>query len=114
MEIRKTFGPHMAPGLKIFWPEDSAYNKVAVGMEAMAFDINNPSIAQAGLVSSDPLDPATTHRLDGALESELRRMGIYITEVKNHEWRAWYEVKAMPKMPPPEAWDQAMKPGEEK
>lgn len=91
--IQESFGPHMAPGFRIFWPQEPGYRKTVVGIEAMSFDLTDPNVAQAGFIQADPIDPVVVHRLDGALQSELRRFGIYLTKAEDHEWRATYEVR---------------------
>lgn len=92
-KIKESFGPHLAPGFKIFWNVSDTYPKTLCGMEAMRFDIPEPDIASAGLVECDPVNQDDIHRLDGALQSELRRFGIYVTRVEDHEWRMYYNVK---------------------
>ena len=77
------------PGFKIFY---STSVKTVVGMEAMVFDITTPSMAMAGLISSDPLNPIDVARIEGALEGELNKMGIG-TNFQNYEWRVAYEWK---------------------
>jgi hypothetical protein len=93
--IKKCFGPHMAPGFKIFWPEPAEFKSTIVGMEALGFDAPVPTqIPQAAnaLTLCDPIDSEDTHRIDGALRSELMRMGIP-TETDDYEWRIETKVK---------------------
>ena len=86
--VREKF-KYFNPGFKIFY---STTVKTVVGMEAMIFDISTPSVAMAGLISSDPLDPIDVARIEGALEGELNRMRIG-TDFQNYEWRFEYEWK---------------------
>lgn len=93
--IRERFGPHLAFGFHIFWPEEPGFRTTVVGMEAMSFDLVMPDAtpkAAEGLVNCDPLDPKDIDRMDGALRCELQRMGIW-TEPDDYQWRARYEVK---------------------
>lgn len=95
-ELRNTimdkFGP-LAYRFKIFYDGSSAMGRMTiVGMESMGFDIVDPKIPQAGLVDHDPLNPTDVHRADGALHSELTRIGVF-TEIDEFEWRCVYEVK---------------------
>lgn len=93
-KIKEAYGPHFAPGFRIFWSREATIRKTVVGMEVMAFDVSDSKVAQsADLVICDPIYPEAIHRIDGALQSELRRMGIYVTEVEDHEWRMWVEKK---------------------
>ena len=98
------YGP-MAPTIRVFWPpspegetqpsdecHDGHLNAI-VGIEVMSFDVPDmPKVPFSGLIEHEPLDPPAIHRLDGALVSELLRIGIVQFAEKN-EWRCWYEVK---------------------
>lgn len=86
--LRRRFGPHLPPGIKIFWGD----RRTVVGIEAMSFSLTDDSIPMAGLAQADPMDPDAIHRIDGALESELKRWGVW-TKPEDYEWRAAYEVK---------------------
>lgn len=93
--LRKKYGPHMAPGFRIFWPEPAGFKSTAVGIEAMSFNLGtlgSSPHATEGLVTCDPIKEHTTHRIDGALRSELMRLGVW-TEADDYEWRGWYEIK---------------------
>ena len=92
-KMKELYGPHFSPGFKVFWPEEPGYRKTVVGIEAMAFDVGSPGTAQAGFVSCDPIHNDAVQRLDGALEGELRRIGIYNTKAEDHQWRGYYEIK---------------------
>lgn len=67
-------------------------SKTVIGIEAMSFDISDFNVPFAGLISADPIDPVDVARIDGALESEMSRMGI-ATEFENYEWRTMAESK---------------------
>lgn len=86
------FGP-LAYRLKFFFDGPSVMGRTTiVGMESMGFDICDPKIPQAGIVDHDPLIPADVHRADGALHSELARMGVH-TDVDEFDWRCAFEVR---------------------
>lgn len=94
--VKKTFGPHMVPGFKIFWPEPAGHKNTIVGIEALGFDAPVPTGLPQGcdsLILCDPLDAQDTARLDGALRAELMRMGIW-TDADDYEWRIATSVKA--------------------
>jgi len=95
LEVKKKFGPHMAPGFRIFWPETPGFKTTLIGMEAMGFDVGRPEDtpeAPEGIVTCDPISPEDTARIDGALRSELMRLGLW-TEADDYEWRGWYQLK---------------------
>ena len=99
-KLRKEFYP-FAPRLRIFWPEavpvpetesmDFVTSKVIFGMEMLAFDINCENVPFAGLCGCDPMDPTDVARADGALRSELERMGLSC-EINDFDWRVAYEL----------------------
>ena len=93
--LKEKFGPHMAYSFKVFWPDPEGYKTTIVGMAAMGFELEEtdgtPKAAE-GLVTCDPIDEETTHRVDGALRSELQRLGLW-TEADDYEWRGWFEIK---------------------
>lgn len=89
--VREKFRP-FSPRFKIFFPSDVATTKTVVGIEAMVFDIPEANVPMAGLVMMEPGSPEDTARADGALESELNRMGIG-TDLDDREWRMSYELK---------------------
>ena len=93
LKLKEVFGPHFSPGFKVFWPEEPGYRKTVVGIEAMSFEVGKTGVAQAGFVTCDPIHADVVHRLDGSLEGELRRLGIYMTKAEDHEWRGYYEVR---------------------
>lgn len=80
--LMENFGP-LAPGI-VLYNEGSKY---VVAKEIMAFDLKQQNTPFAPtLVTCDPGKPEDIHRADGALQSELSRMGI-MTEPKDYEWR---------------------------
>lgn len=88
--LRKKFGPHMAPTFRIFWPNPAGYHSMTVGMEVMSFDIKPCGVPQAGIVNADPIDPMAIARMDGALQSELMRIGVW-TRPEDYSWRVFWE-----------------------
>jgi len=89
--IKTRFYPH-PPRFHIFFPDTSCCSKTVVGMEIMAFDLEETGIPMAGLVLADPMSPQDIDRIDGAIESELNRMNIF-TDFLNYEYRVAYERK---------------------
>lgn len=93
--LKEKYGPHFAYGFRIFW-QDSApeFRTTVVGIEAMAFDVGAPGgTPVAGLVTCDPISSEQIHRLDGALHSEIQRLGLPTSSGDEYEWRGWYEIK---------------------
>ena len=99
------FGPHFAFGFKVFWGTDpcvmderasgSPHSWTVAGVEAMGVELAGPGDtpkAFEGLASLDYMDEKGKHRLDGALASELQRMGLW-SDADKFEWRGWYEVR---------------------
>ena len=102
--IRKQFYP-FAPRFRIFYgaafagskdslPTDviETASKTVIGIEAMSFDVSDFNVPFAGLISADPINPVDVARIDGALESELSRIGIAV-EFEKFEWRTLAEAK---------------------
>ncbi len=96
--LREKFGP-LAGGIRVFWnivPDEGQGESdpmmAYVGIEAMAFDVGTDVIPVAGLVQTDPMSSEDLFKLDGALESELARWGLYMPS-EAYEWRCYYEVK---------------------
>jgi len=88
--IKRMYAP-FAPRLAIFWQQETTAATV-VGVEIMGFSVDaSDDVPRAGLVQCDPASSDDVHRADGALQSELERIGIW-TETKNYEWRAWYQT----------------------
>src|SRR4051812_39341779 len=79
--LKDKFGP-LALRFKIFF-SDVSYQKTAparlaqAGIEIMSFDSKFDGYPQSGIVHCDPLVQDDIHRADGALWSELSRIGIY-------------------------------------
>lgn len=88
--IKEKFNP-LANRFRFFF-STFVGQKIVVGMEAMSFDITQAEIPQAGLVMTDPMSPQDVDRIDGAMESELNRMGIG-ADFENYEWRVAYDTK---------------------
>jgi hypothetical protein len=99
--LRAQYGP-LAPTFRLLLPaqvqpdaqpgEEHSY--AIATMEAIAFDeLYEPNQSRCGLIEHEPLDSAEVHRLDGALESELGRIGIP-AEAEYFQWRSWYEIKS--------------------
>ena len=89
--LREKFGP-FPPRFEIFPPGDVACSKAVIGMQVMGFDILEANVPMAGLVMSDPCSTQDVDRVDGAIESELNRLGI-ATGFDGYEWRQAYKVK---------------------
>jgi len=102
--LLERYGP-MAPTLRVFWPpppegEDQpreecldGHLNAIVGLEVMSFDVPDmPRVPFSGLVEHEPLDAAEIQRIDGALESEMLRLGV-VADADKNEWRCWYEVR---------------------
>jgi hypothetical protein len=98
--LMERYGP-MAPTFRLLPPapvphdsQPSDENPFAIAtMEAMSFDeICEPNQARCGQVEHEPLNSNEIHRLDGALESELGRIGIP-AEAEYFQWRSWYEIR---------------------
>lgn len=94
------YGP-LAPTFRLLMPAQlppdsqpgEEHQHAVATMEAMAFDeLHEPGQSRCGLIEHEPLDSAEVHRLDGALESELGRIGIP-AEAEYFQWRSWYEVR---------------------
>lgn len=93
--LKKRYGPYMAPGFKVFWPNPPEFKSTIVGMEALGFDAPVPTkVPQAAnaLTLCDPINHDAVHRVDGALWSELNRLGIP-TRAEEYEWRVETSVK---------------------
>ena len=85
--VRQKFYP-LAPRFQ-FWISGS---KTIAGIEIMAFDVQDVNMPMAGLVLVDPIATHEIDRVDGALESELNRMGCG-TDFAGYEYRIAYELK---------------------
>ena len=83
------FGP-LAPRFKI-WRQDG--KRSYAGIEVMTFDFNAENTPQAGLVMVDPIIAEEVQQVDGALRSEMERLGIDQFKMKDHHWRMEYKQK---------------------
>jgi hypothetical protein len=91
-ELKKRYAP-FPPRLVIFWQAIHAAFTV-VGIEVMSFAVGaEDQVPRAGVVSCDPARAQDVHEADGALQSELERIGIP-TYTREYEWRAWYEISS--------------------
>lgn len=82
-KLMRSFKP-LAPGIVLYHEG----NKYIVAKEVMAFDLRQTNTPFAPtVVNCDPGKPEDIHRTDGALQSELARMGI-MSEPKDYEWRS--------------------------
>jgi hypothetical protein len=84
--VEKRFHP-LAEGIEFYARDDGI---TLVSMEAMSFHIKAPGIPFAGMVKADPIDPAAMHRVDGALNGELTRLGLFALP-SEYETRFVYE-----------------------
>jgi len=89
-KIKEEYGP-MAPRFKLYWPgsvgRGSAYATVEVG----AFEVKEPDVPSAGLMTMDALNEKEILLADGALLSELCRIGIFM-DAKKIGWRLIYQT----------------------
>jgi len=86
--IKEKYSP-LANRFRIFFNDTT---RAVVGIEAMSFDIQQADMPQSGMVMTDPMNPQDVDRLDGALESELNRLGLG-ADFENYEWRMSFEIK---------------------
>ena len=91
MALREQFAP-LAPRFKIFYPSNLVAKYTTIGIEVMSFDLTEAQIPQAGIVYADPISPQDIERVDGALESELGRLGLNIPD-EDFDWKMAYETK---------------------
>ena len=90
--VKDRFGP-LAPRFQIFYPGDTRFSKsLVVGIESMVFDVQDVKVPMAGLVTTDPMNRQDVDRVDGAIESELNRIGVY-TGFENYDWKFLYDIK---------------------
>lgn len=85
--LKDEFYP-FAPRFKLFWGP----RMTLAGIEAMSFNIEDKDRVPTGIVTADPMKSSDVERIDGALESELGRLGITI-DPDEIAWRMHYEVK---------------------
>ena len=88
-KIRDTFGP-MAIGFKIYWPGTTEQCATAT-MEVTTFEVKEPNVPQAGLLTVDALSEKVILLTDGALVSELSRIGVFV-DAKDINWRIVYQT----------------------
>lgn len=89
--IREQFNP-FPPRFKIFYHSNLTAKMTTVGIEAMSFDLLEPQTPISGIVHSDPIEAKDADRIDGALESELNRLGLG-ADFENYGWKMAYEIK---------------------
>lgn len=89
--LREKYGP-FPPRFEFFLPADTSVIKTVIGMETMSFDVPEANLPKAGLVLADPMTSQDIDRVDGAIESELGRMGIS-TNFEGYEWRLAFRTK---------------------
>lgn len=94
--FRDKFSP-VVKGIRYFW--NFSHTKqlpetMTVGIEVMSFDIREAERVQEGLIETDFLDRDEVLRREGALLSELERIGIFlIRDMNPFEWRVFYAVE---------------------
>ena len=90
--VKSQYGP-LTPRFTIFYPGDTRFSKtLVVGLEIMCFDVQEVKTPMAGLVMADPMKPQDVDRADGAIESELNRLGIW-TDFASYDYKFSYEIK---------------------
>lgn len=87
VDLKNRFGV-LAPRFKI-WVQSKT--KSIAGIETMSSSIPVENVPQAGIINCDPVIPSEIDRIDGALRSELERMGIS-TDIEQYDWRWIYIV----------------------
>lgn len=93
-EVLKTkFGP-LVKGIRYFWnfgDLGSLPDKTIVGIEVMNFDVWEADRAQEGMIEADFLNKEEVLRREGALLSELERIGIFLISNENpFGWQVVY------------------------
>jgi len=89
--LREQYAP-LAPRFRIFYPTNLTSKYTTLGIEVMSFDLTEAQIPKAGIVYADPINPQDIERVDGALESELGRLGLNVPE-EEFDWKMAYETK---------------------
>jgi hypothetical protein len=87
-KLIEKFGP-MAPRFKIFWSPATGYDWAVAGINVLNFDVQEAHVPQAGVMTADPLSKEQILLIDGALVSELERIGVYV-DSRSVEWRCIY------------------------
>lgn len=90
------FGPP-AKGIHFFWNFNHTKKlmyDMTVGIEVMGFDIQDADKLQQGLIEADFLNRDEVLRREGALLSELERIGIFLIGQEDpFSWRVFYTTK---------------------
>lgn len=93
LKFREKFGP-VVKGIRFFWNFGNLSElpeKTVVGIEVMNFDISESDRPQEGLVEADFMERDEVLRREGALLSELERIGIFlITNENPFGWQVVY------------------------
>ena len=89
-KIREIYGP-MAIGFKLYWPGGSSYPHAVATMEVALFEVKDPNVPHAGMMTVDALGEKQTLLTDGALASELCRIGVFV-DAKEIDWRMVYQT----------------------
>ena len=89
-KIRDAYGP-MAIRFKLYWPGGSGYPVAIATMEMASFEIKEPNVPKAGMMTVDALSEKETLLTDGALASELSRIGVFV-DAKDISWRIVYQT----------------------
>jgi hypothetical protein len=89
-KIREIYGP-MALRFKLYWPGGIAYPHAIATMEVAAFEVKDSDVPHAGMMTADALSEKETLLTDGALTSELCRIGVFV-DAKDISWRIVYQT----------------------
>ena len=89
-KIREIYGP-MAIRFKLYWPGGSGYPVATATMEVASFEVKDPNVPKAGMMTVDALGEKETLLTDGALSSELCRIGVFV-DAKEIDWRIVYQT----------------------
>jgi len=86
-----------AKGVHYFWNFNHTKRiteDMTVGIEIMRFDIRDADRVQEGIIEADFLDKDEVLRREGALLSELERIGIFLMGNENpFGWRVYYSTQ---------------------
>jgi len=92
---KEKFGP-VAGRMKIFWnfrQLESLPKMTTIGTVVMSFKLDKAEQPQAGAIEADFLNRDEILRQEGALLSELERMGLFIvTNEDPFEWKLTYSL----------------------
>jgi len=89
--IKEVYGP-MAPRFKVYWPGSAIQGAAYATMEVASFEVKDPNVPQAGLSTVDAMNEKEILLADGALLSELSRIGVFV-DGKDITWRLLYDVR---------------------